>query len=113
MAKVKYIPIRGDIVWLDFDPIKGHEQGGTRPAIIISPHNYNQLTGCSIVCPISSKIKKYPFEVIFQGTTIQGAILSDQVRTIDFSKRNISFIEKASVLTIDTVEAKLLTLIKG
>ncbi len=113
MAKIKYIPSRGDIVWIDFNPTKGHEQRGRRPAVVISPEKYNRLSGQAIFCPVTSKVKKYPFEVVFQGTSITGAILSDQVRTMDFTKRNIEFIEKISLVVMDHVEAKLLTLIKG
>ena len=113
MGKVTYIPARGDIVWIDFNPTKGHEQRGRRPAVVISPEKYNRLSGQAIFCPVTSKVKKYAFEVVFQGTVITGVILSDQVRTMDFTKRNIEFIEKISPVVMDHVEAKLLTLIKG
>lgn len=113
MVKVKYIPNRGDAVWIDFNPTKGHEQHGRRPAIVISPEKYNTLTGCAIFCPITSKSKQYSFEVLFEGSFIKGAILSDQVRTMDFTKRNIEFIEKISPVVMEHLEAKLLTLIIG
>lgn len=113
MGKVKYIPHRGDIVWIDFDPTKGHEERGRRPAIVISPEKYNALTKCAIFCPITSKSKQYAFEVLFEGSVIKGAILSDQVRTMDFTKRNVEFIEKVSLVVMDHVEAKLLTLVSG
>ncbi len=112
MAKIKYVPSRGDVVWIDCNPTKGHEQRGRRPALVISPEKYNMLTKQAIFCPITSKVKKYAFEVFFEGEKINGAILADQVRTMDFTKRNIEFIEKASPLIMDDVEAKLLTLIK-
>lgn len=112
MGKIKYIPDRGDIVWIDLDPTKGHEQRGRRPALVISPEKYNVLSKQAIFCPITSKVKKYVFEVLFEGHIIKGAILADQVRTMDFTKRNIEFIEKVPLLVMNHVEAKLLTLIK-
>lgn len=113
MGKIKYIPSRGDVVWIDFDPTKGHEQRGRRPAIVISPEKYNTISKCAIFCPITSKIKKYPFEVFFEGKDITGAVLADHVRTMDFTKRKIEFIEKVSPVVMDHIEAKLFTLIKG
>jgi mRNA interferase MazF len=92
---MNYIPSRGDIVWIDFDPAIGHEQNGRRPALVISPEKYNKISGRGIFCPVTSKIKGYIFEVPFEGKNIKGAILADQVRTMDFSKRNMVFIEKA------------------
>lgn len=106
-----YVPSRGDIVWIDFDPTKGHEQRGRRPALVISPQKYNVLTHRAIFCPVTSKSKGYVFEVLLEDTLITGSILADQVRTMDFTKRNIEFIEKVSPVTMDHVEAKLLTLI--
>jgi mRNA interferase MazF len=113
MGKIKYIPRRGDIVWIDFDPTKGHEQRGRRRAVVISPEKYNALTGCAIFCPITLKSKQYAFEVLFEGSLIKGYILSDQVRTMDFTKRNIEFIEKVSPVAMEHVEAKLFTLVIG
>jgi mRNA interferase MazF len=113
MGKIKYVPARGDIVWIDFDPTKGHEQRGRRPALVISPEKYNALSHRAIFCPITSKSKKYPFEVFFEGESITGAVLADQVRTMDFTKRNIEFIEKVSLSVMEHIEAKLLVLIKG
>ncbi len=113
MGKVVYIPTRGDIVWIDFNPTKGHEQRGRRPAIVISPEKYNRLSKQAIFCPVTSKVKKYAFEVPFEGHAIKGVVLADQVRTMDFTKRNIEFIETISPVVMDHVEAKLLTLING
>ena len=113
MVKKIYIPQRGDIVWIDFDPTKGHEQSGRRPAIVVSPEKYNSATNRAIFCPITSKIKGYVFEVPVDGNEITGAILADQVRTLDWSKRKISFIEKTPVAVMDELEAKLIALIRG
>ena len=90
-----YIPDRGDIVWLEFDPQKGHEQKGRRPGIVLSKKEYNQKSNLAIICPITSKIKGYPFEVRI-NSIIQGVILSDQIRSINWKFRNADFIEKTS-----------------
>ena len=90
---MSYIPDRGDIIWLEFDPQKGHEQKGRRPGIVLSKKEYNQKSNLAIICPITSKIKDYPFEVRI-NSIIQGVILSDQIRSIDWKSRNAAFIEK-------------------
>jgi len=92
---MSYIPDRGDIVWLEFNPQKGHEQKGKRPGIVLSKKEYNQKSNLAIICPITSKIKDYPFEVRI-NSIIQGVILSDQIRSIDWKSRNAAFIEKTS-----------------
>jgi len=90
---MSYIPERGDIIWLEFDPQKGHEQKGRRPGIVLSKKEYNQKSNLAIICPVTSKIKGYPFEVKV-NSIIQGVILSDQIRSIDWKSRNAAFIEK-------------------
>ena len=92
---MSYIPDRGDIVWLEFDPQKGYEQKGRRPGIILSKKEYNQKSNLAIICPITSKIKGYPFEVGINNI-IKGVVLSDQIRSIDWKSRNAAFIEKTS-----------------
>jgi len=90
---VKYIPQRGDIVWLTLNPQKGHEQAGRRPAIVLSPSSYNSKVNLAIFCPITSKVKDYPFEIKLPKTcTIKGVILSDQVRSLDWHSRNAEYI---------------------
>ncbi len=111
MANMKYIPARGDIVWIDFDPTLGYEQNGRRPAIVISSEKYNKISGRAIFCPITSKVKGYIFEVPFEGKSIKGSILTDQLRTMDFSKRNIVFIEKISKEIFNTVEDRIKALL--
>jgi len=92
MNKV-YIPSRGDIVWLTFNPKVGHEQSGRRPAIVISPRIYNEKSGLSLFCPITSKINGYPFEVqLPKPCPIQGVILSDQLKSLDWKVRNAEFV---------------------
>ncbi|MFT4326394.1 MAG: type II toxin-antitoxin system PemK/MazF family toxin [Candidatus Woesearchaeota archaeon] len=87
-----YAPKRGDLVWLDFSPTRGHEQSGKRPALVLSPFLYNQKTGLCIVCPMTSKIKKLPFEVFCNVNDIRGVLLVDHLRNIDYESRNCELI---------------------
>jgi mRNA interferase MazF len=91
----KYIPSKGDIVWLDFEPQKGKEIKKMRPALILSPKEYN-LHGLAIACPITSKVKGYPFEVKIKNDAIDGVVLADHVRNLDWKERKAKLITKAS-----------------
>jgi mRNA interferase MazF len=83
------VPERGDIVWLDFDPQAGREQAGRRPALVLSILAYNRKVGLMLCCPITSKVKGYPFEVpLPDGLSISGVVLRDQVRNFDWRARN-------------------------
>lgn len=107
-----YVPERGDIVWLNFSPQAGHEQAGKRPALVLSPEEYNRKTSLLIACPITSKAKGYPFEVSLSGKKIDGVVLSDQVKNLDWKFRKASFAEKAAVPVVSEVQSKLLLLIE-
>ena len=109
--RAKFVPSRGDIVWLDFDPQAGREQAGRRPALVLSPQPYNKLVGLLIACPITSQVKGYPFEVAVQGKKIAGCIIADRVRNVDWQQRNAVFIEKSSEQVVDEVLAKLSALL--
>lgn len=111
----QYIPDRGDLVWLQFTPHSGHEQAGRRPALVISPASYNGKVGLSLLCPVTSKIKGYPFEVnIPQDLPIDGVILSDQVKSLDWESRQAIFICKVPEETLNEVVSKIgLLIIKG
>jgi mRNA interferase MazF len=111
MVKKLYFPERGDIVWLDFTPQTGLEQKGRRPAIVISPLDYNKKVGLGIFCPITSKEKGYPFEVKIKNKVIDGVVLSDQIKSLDWGERNIEFIIKSRNEEIDEVVEKLKVLI--
>ena len=111
MVKQRYIPERGDIVWIDFNPQKGREQANRRPAIVLSPRFYNEKVQLALLCPITSQVKGYPFEVSINERRISGVILADQVRSIDWRMRNVSFIQRAKPLILSQVQEKLLTLI--
>lgn len=94
-GNMSYVPDRGDIIWLNFTPQAGHEQKGLRPAIVISPKEYNKKTELALCCPITSNIKGYPFEVLVNGKKINGAVLSDHIKNLDWKVRKAKFIEKA------------------
>ena len=101
----------GDIVWLNFNPQAGHEQAGKRPALVLSPREYNGKTSLLVACPITSKAKGYPFEVAL-SREIDGVVLSDQVKSLDWRVRKASFAEKAAASVVGEVAAKLLLLIE-
>ncbi len=108
----RYVPEEGDIVWLEFDPQAGHEQAGHRPAVVLSRKAYNRKTGLAIFCPITSQIKGYPFEVNVDGKKIRGAILSDQVKSLDWKARRAKLIEKLDTETLAEAVAKLSSIIQ-
>jgi mRNA interferase MazF len=84
----EYVPERGEIVWLQFDPQTGREQAGRRPALVISPQPYNRKVGLALLCPVTSQVKGYPFEVLLPpGLEAKGAILSDQLKSLDWRAR--------------------------
>lgn len=108
----KYVPDRGDLVWLDCNPRSGHEQAGVRPALVISPASYNKIVGLALICPITSKIKEYPFEVkLPQSCKIKGAVLSDQIKSLDWFARKFKFVTKAPSEILNEVIDKMQTLI--
>lgn len=112
MVKSKlYIPDRCDIVWLNFNPQLGHEQQGRRPALVISHKAYNEKIGLAVFCPITSKEKGYPFEVIVNSEKIHGCILSDQIKSLDWTVRNIEFIEKINEENMEEVLEKIKAII--
>lgn len=108
---VMYVPDRGDLVWLQFNPQSGHEQAGRRPALTLSPKAYNQKVGLGIFCPVTRQEKGYPFEVKVSEKKIQGVVLADQVKNLDWKKREAEFIAKVPEIVIDEVTELLKTLI--
>lgn len=107
-----YLPNRGDVVWISLNPQAGHEQAGRRPAVVVSPLAYNRKVGLALLCPVTSQIKGYPFEVIIpQGLKLSGAVLSDQVKSLDWRARRAELICTLPKDTIDEVVQKLSTLV--
>jgi mRNA interferase MazF len=103
VGRARYVPERGDLIWLDFDPQAGHEQAGRRPALVLSPKNYHRRSSLALVCPITSRIKGYPFEVPVAGLNKPSAVLADQLRSLDLIARQVKFIAKAEPDTVDAV----------
>jgi mRNA interferase MazF len=90
MVVPAYVPARGDLVWLDFSPQRGHEQSGRRPALVLSPIDYNRKTGLALFCPITSKKKGYTFECALpDGLGVSGVVLADQVKNLAWHERNV------------------------
>jgi len=106
-----YVPKRGDVVWLQFNPQAGHEQAGHRPAIVVSPKAYNAKVGLALFCPITTHVKGYPFEVVVPpGLQISGAILADQIKSLDWRARQAKRMGDAPAEVIEEVLAKIQTL---
>jgi mRNA interferase MazF len=103
-----YVPDTGDIVWLTFDPQAGHEQAGRRPALILSPREYNAKAQLALACRITSQVKGYPFEVaIPAGGRIAGVVLADHVKNLDWKARKAAFEIKAPAEVVAEVQEKL------
>ncbi|MEA3356014.1 MAG: type II toxin-antitoxin system PemK/MazF family toxin [Candidatus Bipolaricaulota bacterium] len=101
-----YIPGRGDAIWITLNPQTGHEQSGRRPAVVLSPQSYNAKVGLVILCPITNQIKGYPFEVVLPpNLPVRGAILSDQVKSLDWRAREAeSICRLPTVITTETLQ---------
>jgi len=100
------VPDVGDVVWLDFDPQAGREQAGHRPALVLSPGGYNRLTGMMICCPMTSRIKGFPWEVV-ASISPPSAILADQVKSVDWRARRMTRKGTVPAVTLAEVRAKL------
>ena len=106
----RYVPDAGDLVWLHFNPQAGHEQAGHRPALVLSPAEYNGKTSLMICCPITSQIKGYPFEVVMGGKR-PGVALADQVKSLDWVVRKAKFKGKVAPSELAEARAKIVALI--
>lgn len=108
-----YIPLRTSN-WLDFNPQKGHEQSGRRPALVLSPKAYNGKVGLALLCPITRQIKGYPFEVaIPDDLAVTGVILADQVKSLDWRVPQADFICTLPELVVTVVLQRLGTLLEN
>ena len=106
----RYVPEAGDVVWLNFTPQAGHEQAGHRSALVVSPSSYNAKTSLMLCCPMTTQIKNYPFEVLIAGTP-PSAVLSDQVKSLDWRVRNAKRKGAVSADELAEVRAKIAALI--
>lgn len=108
-----FVPERGDLVWLDFSPQAGHEQSGRRPAFVLSPRYYNAASGLALFCPITSRLKGYPFEVSLPASSpVQGLVLADQIKSLDWRARKARRIAPAPEAVVAEVLGKAQTLLQ-
>jgi mRNA interferase MazF len=112
--KPDYVPERGDAVWITMDPQAGHEQAGRRPAVVLSPVSYNRKVGLALMCPITSQVKGYPFEVGFpSGSAIRGVALADQLKSLDWQARRVEKICRVPANVLDQIVKRVNLLMAG
>lgn len=104
---MEYVPSRGDVVWLHFDPQAGHEQAGHRLALVLSPQKYNKLTSLMLCCPLTTTIKGYPFEVSTKVRGKPGVALADQIKSLDWRARKAKKAGTIDQAILDEVLAKI------
>jgi mRNA interferase MazF len=108
VSAARYVPERGDLLWLTFDPQAGREQAGRRPALVLSPIAYNRRANLALVCPITTQAKGYPFEVALPlGLPLSGVVLADHLKSADWAARRAQFAAKAPAEVLADVTAKL------
>jgi mRNA interferase MazF len=108
VVRARYVPQRGDLIWLSFDPQAGREQAGRRPALVLSPSIYNRRASLALLCPVTTRVKGYPFEVALPaGLPLSGVILADHVKSADWVARSAEFAAKAPAGVLEEVTAKL------
>ncbi|AYN25828.1 endoribonuclease MazF [Buttiauxella sp. 3AFRM03] len=106
----RFVPDSGDVIWIDFDPVAGHEQGGNRPAVVLSPFAYNNKVGLLLCVPCTTKAKDYPFEVELSGER-ESVALADQITCVDWRARKVTKKGSVSVAELADIRAKAKTLI--
>ncbi|HEV2719568.1 MAG TPA: type II toxin-antitoxin system PemK/MazF family toxin [Thermoanaerobaculia bacterium] len=108
-----FVPERGDTIWLDLQPTVGHEQSGRRPVLVMTPREYNGLTGLAVVCPLSNQQKGYGFEVPLPvGLGVTGVVLVDQLKCVDWRHRNVRFLTKVPRDFVDRVARRVARLLQ-
>jgi mRNA interferase MazF len=109
---VSYVPNRGDLIWIQFSPHSGHEQGGRRPGLVLSQTAYNSKTGLAMICPITSRHKGHPYDVVLpDNLQITGVVMADHAKSLDWVTRQAVFICEAPPELLDEVLGKLETLL--
>ncbi len=112
MVRDGYVPGRGDLIWLTFRPQAGREQSGRRPALVLSPVDYNGRAGLAVVCPVTSRVKGYPFEVpVPEGGAITGVVLADHLKSVDWRARGTEYADGAPDAVMAEVSAKVRVLL--
>lgn len=109
---MSFVPDVGDVVIVDFNPQAGHEQAGKRPALVLSPKNFNKVTGFAWLCPITNQAKGYPFEVMVEGSNkTTGVILTDQMKSLDWSARNLHKVDIVNSDCLSNVKSLIATIL--
>ena len=108
----QYVPDAGDIVWLDFDPQAGREQAHRRPALVLTDQGYNRASGLLVVCPLTSKRRPYPFALPVVVDQVEGAVLVDHLKSMDWRARAVAFHSKAEPVLLTKVRAYLAVLLR-
>lgn len=104
MVKEPFIPKKGDIVKLSFDPQSGHEQSGWRPGLVISNYTFNKGTGFAVICPITNTDRNYPFHVLLpENYSVTGVVMVEQAKSLDYQKRKAKYISEVSRSFLDNV----------
>lgn len=106
-----YVPQAGDIVWLDFDPQLGREQAKRRPALVVTEQSYNRASGLALVCPLTSRRKPYPFALAASIGKVEGAVLVDHIKSMDWTARKVAFHSRADPALLAKVRAYLRVLL--
>ena len=112
MVMKEYVPDAGDVVWVDFTPQAAQEKAGRRPAVVLSPQLYNEKAGLAVLCPITSHAKGYPFEVAIPGAlAVRGVILADQLKSLDWRRRQVQRFGKIPATVLDTLLRRVAALL--
>ena len=107
----RYVPHAGDLIWLDFDPQAGREQAKRRPALVVTDRSYNRASGLVLVCPLTSRRKPYPFALPVTVDKIEGSVLVDQLKSLDWAARHATFHSRANPVLLAEVRAYLSVLL--
>ena len=103
----RYVPRAGDIIWLDLDPQAGREQAKRRPALVVTDESYNFASGLALVCPLTSRRKPYPFALLATVGKVEGAVLVDHIKSLDWAARKAAFHSHADLALLTQVRAYL------
>jgi mRNA interferase MazF len=106
-----YVPERGDLAWINFDPQVEREQAKNRPALVLTGSDFNAATGLLVVCPITRTERPWRTRVPLVGTTTTGAIMIEQVKSVDWMARGAAFIERVPLLLLDDVKSRIVTML--
>jgi len=112
MKSGEYCPDAGDLIWIDLNPTVGHEQSGLRPGLVLTSRKYNVASGLCVACPITSRVRGYPFEVtIPDDVGVRGVVLADQARSLSWENRYVQRIDRAPAKLVADVRERIAALL--